>query len=116
MSKEGNGKTQKVVINYKEAPDYRIIAANGAWGGITPKGDIMMSLFLEHGATPLTVTHEVQDGKLGAESDRDSGGAAITRNLQVGVMMSPSSAEALANWLFGKVEEYKNLSKGTPNE
>jgi hypothetical protein len=111
VSKEENGKTQKIVIDYKESPDYRVVAANGAWGGLTPKGDIMMSLYIEHAKTPLTVTHSVDAGKLGPEIDRDTAGTAITRHLQVGVMMSPQTAETVANWLLGKVEDLNKLKR-----
>lgn len=115
MSKEGNGKTQKLVIEYKESPDYRIIPANGAWGGLSPKGDIVMNLYVEYAKTPLSVTHDVEQGKLGPESDRDTGGAAITRQLQVGVVMNPGVAESVAKWLLGKVEDLnKQLGKGMP--
>lgn len=112
MSKEGNGQTQKIVVEYKESPDYRVIPANGAWGGLTPRGQVMMALYVEHANTPRSVTHDVQEGKLGPEISRETSSGTFIRQLQVGIMMDPDTAESVAKWLLGKVEEYNKRRKG----
>ena len=111
MADEGNGKTRKITIKYIQATDYKIIAANGAYGGVTPKGDIMMNLFVEHATVPESVTHDVVEGKLGPQVATDKGGSMFTRDLQIGVVMSADQAEQIAVWLHGKAEEVKKLKK-----
>ena len=115
MAAKENGQTRKVVIKYEKAPDYREIPANGAWGGVTNQGEIHMHLFLELATLPITVTHEVSENRLGTETERDTGSTMITRNLQVGVTMTPRSARSIARWLMGKVEELEKLSQGASN-
>lgn len=53
MSKKedtGNGKDQitEATIAYRYAKDYRLVPANGSFGGITPRADIMIHFFEEY--------------------------------------------------------------------
>jgi hypothetical protein len=87
-------------------PAYRVIATNGVWGGLTPRGDLKLDFFVESQATPDSVRHEVVDGNLGKEISR-SPERAIARRLQVGVLLSIDDAENLRDFLKLKIEEIK---------
>ena len=114
-TRPGNGKTGKIVFKFEKAPDYRDISVNGVWGGLTARGDVHMQLFTEYSATPVSVTHEISGDTLGPETRRDTGGAAFTRHLQVGVLMNPQNARSIAQWLLGKAEEYERRLKEASN-
>lgn len=112
MSKKedtGNGKDQitEATIAYRYAKDYRLVPANGSFGGITPRADIMIHFFEEYYPVPRVVVHEVSpEGKLGQEKARETE-SLITREIQVGVVLSPAQAESIAKWILDKVETLK---------
>lgn len=56
---------------------------------------------------PRVVIHEVSpEGKLGQEKARETE-SLITREIQVGVVLSPAQAESIAKWILDKVETLK---------
>jgi hypothetical protein len=89
--------------------DYRIVAANGVWGGIAPGGDLRIDFFLDSSSLPEEMTYQVlETGQLGKEIQRIPQASLVTREYQVGVVMSLQSAEMVANWLLQKVKESKS--------
>ena len=98
-----------VRIEFDKAADFRLIAADGAWGGPTPRGRIMVNFFVDVPVSPYSVTHELSpDGQLGPEVDRspshDEGTPRVAREVQVGILLSPEDAEGIAHWLLEQVE------------
>lgn len=92
-------------------PGYRIVAANGVWGGITPRGDIQLDFFVERQGVPESVRNRVTDqGGLGDETCRNPE-KRITRRLQIGVLLSQEDADTLADFLKEKVARLEK-SKG----
>jgi hypothetical protein len=97
----------RVTFRYARSADYRIVAANGAAGGLTPQGDLLISFFVESAAFPPEATHPVDaDGKLGPqESPAQPGTPEVERHLQVGVLLSRPQAAALADWIRARLNE-----------
>ena len=95
----------RVVFQYEKDPDYRVVYANGAFGGVTPRGDIKFELFIEYVKAPETIVHSMTPDGLGPEIERLPDRTPITRESQVGVIMSPNQAKSLAHWLLGKLSE-----------
>ncbi|MFB6273891.1 MAG: hypothetical protein ABEL51_13455 [Salinibacter sp.] len=98
-----------VNFTYQKSDDYRIVHVTGAWGGLTPQGYIKFDLYTEYGPAPVRETREIsEDGQLGElvelerEGDFPDGTMNLIRQMQVGVVMSPSDAENLAQWLLEK--------------
>ena len=107
---KGNGQEElkEAAIKYQYSRDYRILPANGCFGGPTSRGEIMVYFFEEHFPVPSLIIHEVTDaGSLGKEKARHTEGAALVRELQVAIVMSPVQAESIAKWILGKVDEFK---------
>ena len=44
--------SKKISVENSEAHDYRVIAANGAWGGLTPKGELFFDLTISRSPRP----------------------------------------------------------------
>ena len=106
-------KVDKLRFELVKAPEYRTFAANGAWGGLVAHGFIIMDLYLEQEKNPEFIEHDVDDGIAGAEHRRpEDTTKRIVRERQAGVVLTPEAAEALANWLLGKVEASKKLQAG----
>ncbi len=102
----------RVVYRYEKNRDYRVIFANGAIGGVTPRGDVKFDLFIEYVDTPEETVHSVTPDGLGPEIERTPSGPAFTRQSQVGVIMSPGQARSLAHWLMGQVDAMEKKARG----
>ena len=113
QTRPGNGKIGRIVFEYKNDPDYREIPVNGAWGGHTARNEIHMQLFHEHPTPPATVSHQLEGNKLGREIRGATGVSTYTRQVFVGVVMSPANAKSIATWLLDKVKEVDGLTQET---
>jgi hypothetical protein len=95
---------RRIVYRYEKHPEYRMVYANGAAGGATPRGDVKFDLFIEYLEVPEETVHSITPDGIGPEIERNPKDSAFTRQSQVGVIMSPGQAKALAYWLMGQVE------------
>lgn len=108
MGEETQGR--KIVFEHTKSPDYRKIYANGAWGGVTPKGELNFELFQEKHVMPERIVHAINpDGSLGKELAREPGTEVpvVQREAQAYVTMSTDSARSIANWMLEKVKQYE---------
>ena len=87
-----------------------IIAANGAWVGITTRGDIQVDFFVERQSIPHVVRHEITEDGLGGEIGREPESKTI-RKLQVGVLLSEDAADSLASLIKDQVSKLKEFKK-----
>lgn len=101
---------RRVTYDMIKSNQFRVIHADGVFGGLGPGRNLFFTLFAERPAMPTQLTHELDESeggmKLGKELTalRQSRGTVI-RDLEVGVIMSPGGAAALYRWLKGKLEE-----------
>ena len=98
-----------VRIEFERSPNYRLVPADGAWGGPTPRGRIMVNFFVDVPTSPYSVTHALSDdGQLGQEVDRvpdtTEGTPRVHREFETGVLLSVDDAEGVAHWLLEQVE------------
>lgn len=111
------GEDKKVKFVFHRADDYRMVAANSVWGGITPRGDILVEFAVETLETPENITNLVRpDGQLGDELSRTPRETYVRRELQVGMVLSMNNAESIGQWLVAKAAELKNISPGDQPE
>lgn len=109
-----------VNIDYIKSPMYRVVHADGVWGGITPRGLISMSFWNTRGPIPTRIVQEVgPGGEMGSEVRRESRDA-IVREVDVGVILDVEIAKTIRNWLDDKIkiaERIESLSaEGEPTE
>ncbi len=90
---------------------FRVIHADGAIGGFTPRGQIFFNLYSERPPVPEITVHAVQNGQLGKEitEGRPPLSAGILRELEVGVIMDVNVAKALVTWLNERIKIYDEL-------
>lgn len=89
----------KITFSFTKDEGYRILSVNGVWGGVTPRGDILVDFFHESQAIPETVTHEMTPaGQLGDELER-SPKPVFQRTVLVGMMLTAKQAESIGRWL-----------------
>ena len=95
---------REVQFFYEKSNFFRVIHADGAYGGSTPLGDIHMAFYNERHPIPKVTALALDDSKpLGAEviKDRKEG---IFREVEVDVVMNLNVALAIRSWLDSKME------------
>jgi hypothetical protein len=105
--------TRNITFRYEKHPDYRIIFANGALGGTTPRGDIKFDLFIEYLEVPEETVHMITPDGMGPEIERRPSTSPLTRQSQIGVIMNPGQAKSLAYWLMSQVDMIEKKRKPT---
>ena len=108
---EDTDSQKKITFRYEKHPEYRVIFANGAVGGTTPRGDIKFDLFIEYLEVPESTVHSVTPDGIGPEIERNPPALPFTRQSQVGIIMSPGQAKSLAYWLMGQVDSVEKKRK-----
>lgn len=101
-----------ITYKYERYDDYKIIYANGAVGGVTPRGEILFDLFIEFVGAPDETVHSVTPDGLGPEIGRTPEKPPFTRQSQVGVVMTPGQAKSLGYWLIDQVENMERKREG----
>jgi hypothetical protein len=94
---------KRLEFSYRESPAYRTVSVQGAYGGLTPRGDIFLGVYSERTHFPDTSILEIgPQGELGPEKFRITQG--VVREVQVGLMMDLNTAKSLQDWLKTHIE------------
>jgi hypothetical protein len=51
-----------LTIHHKKSGAFRVVHADGAWGGVNQFGIVHLTFYAEHPAIPTSVTYPVKDG------------------------------------------------------
>lgn len=116
----------KVKCHFAKSRFYRVIHADGAWGGLTPQVNIQMALYSERVKVPDLVTYAAESSGL-KELERDgksvparSAEREIERELEADVILSLEAALALRDWLDKKIDDAtkarQQLSENRPQK
>ena len=93
--------------------DYKIYPANGAWGGVTARGDLLLHFFIEHQIVPKEQIQDVKaDGSLAPLEVLPKEEVEVARDMQVGIMINLDQAADVAKWMLAKVEQYRKIASG----
>ena len=89
---------------------FRVIHADGAWGGTTPQLNIQMVLYNERQPIPTRIDYDLSEmgqvKEVGRESRRG-----IVREVEVSIVMSPELARSLRTWLTDKLRDIDRLKR-----
>jgi hypothetical protein len=89
---------------------FRVVRADGAFGGLAPGGAIHMSIYSERQPLPQKIVHKIESGTLGPEMlERRQGRKAIVREVEVDIVLEITQAIALRQWLDGQINQYQQL-------
>jgi len=94
---------KKVTIRYVRSADCRVVPVHGAWGSVTPQGDVAAELYVERMEPPEEVVLEVEEGGHAREVEKH--GEHHVRDVQVGLLLKPAVAWALGQWLIQKAKQ-----------
>lgn len=110
MSNKKPELTFKYVFNYGYNPSY----VNGAQGGFSPRGEMVINFYLERQPLPDAITHEITpEGSIGRETSVDPTDLAssMVRFIDTGVVMSYENAKVFHAWMGDKLREVEEMHK-----
>jgi len=102
--------TFKYVFNYNYNPTY----VNGAQGGVSPRGELVIHFYLERPPLPESVTHEITpQGGIGRETgvEPEDLPQSIVRFIDTGVVMNYDNAKMFHLWLGEKLKEAEAIQQ-----
>lgn len=109
MEKEKDTKLEEIDFHYLKTHSYRTYHVDGIFGGLTPRGNLYMELFVERGPTPTLIRNKLtKSGKVGDEVIRE-GKTGFIREIECGLMMDIETAKVIRGWLNTKIEDFEKL-------
>jgi hypothetical protein len=100
----------KYIFNYTYNPVY----VNGAHGGISPRGELVVNFYLERPPLPAEIRHEINaNGTIGEVSGEEPHnlGNSMVRFVDSGVILNYESARNLHFWLGERLKEMEAIEK-----
>ena len=99
---------KKIKFKYIFPTDYNPTYCNGAFGGVSTHGEIVVNFFLERMPIPNSITQQLnENGTLGAviNVDPENCDNTIIRNVSTGVVLTEETAKSIYEWLNIQLEE-----------
>ena len=95
----------RIEFDYLKSNFFRVVHADGVFGGVTPSLDIHMDVFSQRSPIPKKVVHEVKPDRTVGEEIVDERVIrdAIVREVEVGVVFNLAMAKLMVDWLNDKI-------------
>ncbi len=103
----------RIKIDWEYDKNYRVVAANGMWGGLTTRGDLHIDFFVESNRLPTSDEMSlVKQGESGAykEQRTEPQQGAIVRRIQVGVLIPKQHVASFMRWFKDKHQQLESVS------
>src|SRR5512138_1139263 len=98
----------KYIFNYAYNPVY----VNGAHGGISPRGELVMNFYLERPPLPTEISHEINPnatiGEVVAETPANLNNSMV-RFIDSGVILNYESARNIHFWIGERLKELEAI-------
>jgi len=104
MAEETAPDPRQVIFRYEKSHLCRVIHCDGAWGGLTPHGDVHMALYSEHRAMPSQSVYEVGPDNRTATEVPIEERLENVREIEVEAILTYEGAVALRNWLNDRIK------------
>ena len=107
-------KKPELKFKYVFSSDYNPVYVNGAHGGVTPRGELIVNFYLERQPLPDSITHEIApNGTIGPEVAAAPAdlGSSLVRAVSSGVVLSHQTAKDVHYWLGEKIKEMEAIQQ-----
>jgi hypothetical protein len=118
----GNGKkaeiaAEEIAFHYLKSNHFRVVHADGVWGGPTSDQRLHMAIWSERPVIPKVMVFGVtSSGQLGPElKERRDARDGIVREVEVDVVMSLDTARSLVEWLKKSIEISEKIAATDSN-
>lgn len=91
---------------FKKTDDYKMHFINGAYGGLTPHGDVVCNFFFEYRELPESEDAVVSGGKVDPVPNKQLN---MIRELKAGIILTPAQAMTIGKWLQDKAGEFEKI-------
>lgn len=110
-------KPEKIKFKYIFQENYNPKYVNGAFGGISPQGEIVINFYMERVAIPKTQTFGFHEGQILDEiveertpQDHEK---SVVRVIENGIVLDLAHAELIHDWLAKHIKDLKSkISNG----
>jgi hypothetical protein len=105
-------KKPQIIFKYLFAEDYNPVYVNGAHGGVSPRGELVVHFYLERSGIPVAITQEVNpNGTIGAVIDEVPAdfNQTLYRAVESGIVLNYDSARTIHGWLGDRIKELEAL-------
>jgi len=109
-----SAKNPEFKFKYIFTYDYNPVYINGAHGGVTPRGELVVNFYQERQPLPNAMTHELNpNGTIGREVsvEPDDLNRSLVRFVSNGVVVNYQTARELHFWLGEKIKEMEVMEK-----
>lgn len=101
---------REVNFTYYKSNYFRVIHADGAWGGVTPRGNIHISFYSERAALPDKSVVVVSDKThMPVKPEELQAESTYVRELEVDVIMDLPTAVSVRDWLTNQIDTLTTL-------
>lgn len=103
----------RIKIYWEYDKNYRVVAANGMWGGLTTRGDLHIDFFVESNRLPTSDEMSlVKQGESGAYREQSTAPeqGAIVRRIQVGMLIPKQHVASFMRWFKDKHQQLESVS------
>lgn len=100
----------KYVFSYNYNPVY----VNGAHGGVSPRGELVVNFYLERPPLPNSIAHEINpNGTIGIETAQDPEDYknSFVRFVSDGIILNYDNARNIHQWLGERIKEMETIEQ-----
>ncbi len=108
MAKTDKNEHTSVTIYNKISNNFRELHIDGAYGGITPKGQFNINFYAERLSIPKSTIYNIKENNFIKISDSEDSKNGIIREFETGIYMTVETAKEIYEWLG---EQISNLEK-----
>ncbi|MEX0716854.1 MAG: hypothetical protein WD066_09715 [Planctomycetaceae bacterium] len=103
---------ESISVDYLKSQGFRVIKVDGVIGGVSPRGELMMSLWNERVPIPQHTAYQVgEGGKIGVEIPADRvGRGGLVREVEFCAFMNLDVAMSIAKWIEKHIDNFRSLS------
>lgn len=102
---------KEIAYDFIKSNFFRVVHADGVFGGLAPNGNIHMQVYSERKAIPQKTVHAVESGELGPEIHaKRQERKAVVREVEVDVVFNIAQAEAMRAWLADKIDTFQKIT------
>lgn len=116
MAKSGVSKKGKTLkFKYIFDNGYNAKYANGAYGGVTPRGEITINFYYERSPIPHDQIHNLtDDGRVGeiVETNPIDHTTTLVRVVETGIILNVQTAKDIIQWLQNKIDVIELVKQG----